>query len=352
MASATRRRIPLVIRDVLENSHKYPIHQALRLLEEGWFGDDSITTEDSGKVRMRAAPEVSFPGADIKRTHVDTQGNVEFEVNFMGLYGVDSPLPTFIPALAVQDNERAQRLRQFLDIVNQRIYTLYYLVWKKYHAYVQLGGKTNRYLNYLQALSGGVITTEDDREFAYAGLFGDRAHNAVSLSYMLQEYLDGTPVNVTSFQPQLIRIPNMNRINGGNNLCLGDNIVIGEQLLDVTNKIGIHIGPIDNSAAMQLLPTETKAKRLGNLIRRYVKATMKFDLIIKVNPEPEQQCQLGQDNLCLGWSSWTGQQLNKVYDITMSNEHLLSASDNSVGTVAHVAANQLNKVTADVMEVA
>lgn len=124
-----RRRIPDTLQKLLIEPQKFGIHQALRVIETQWL-KNSIAHPES-KIYLSPACELSFPASDIRRSRIDSHGKISLELNFMGLYGVDSPLPLYFSQLAAQDNETAKRIRRLLEIINQKIYVYHYLAWRQ-----------------------------------------------------------------------------------------------------------------------------------------------------------------------------------------------------------------------------
>ncbi|WP_142914495.1 type VI secretion system baseplate subunit TssG, partial [Klebsiella pneumoniae] len=52
---------------------------------------------------------------------------------FLGLYGVDSPLPTAYLDYITQRHDGHDAVMAFLDIFNHRFITQYYRIWRKYN---------------------------------------------------------------------------------------------------------------------------------------------------------------------------------------------------------------------------
>ena len=53
--------------------------------------------------------------------------------HFLGLYGVDSPLPTAYLDYITQRHDGHDAVMAFLDIFNHRFITQYYRIWRKYN---------------------------------------------------------------------------------------------------------------------------------------------------------------------------------------------------------------------------
>lgn len=79
---------------------------------------------DHSKILIKPAASLSFPASDSLQVekHLD---QITIIVNFLGLYGVDSPLPQYFNYEALKED--AASLRSFLDIFNHRFYVLYLL---------------------------------------------------------------------------------------------------------------------------------------------------------------------------------------------------------------------------------
>lgn len=105
-------------------------------------------------VRFRPHPGMGFPAGEIRGME---EPDAEYphlppsvRITFMGLYGVESPLPTRYTDDIAQRREGYEATQDFLDIFNHRLITQYYRIWRKYSypATFQPGGKddTSQYL--------------------------------------------------------------------------------------------------------------------------------------------------------------------------------------------------------------
>ncbi len=77
------------------------------------------------------------------------------DITFMGLYGVESPLPTHYIDDITQRREGYEATADFLDIFNHRLIAQYYRIWRKYSypATFEEGGK-DKTSQYLLGLAG------------------------------------------------------------------------------------------------------------------------------------------------------------------------------------------------------
>ncbi|ENN8438589.1 type VI secretion system baseplate subunit TssG [Enterobacter kobei] len=108
-------------------------------------------------VRFRPHPGMSFPASEIKGIEQPEYPHLPptVRITFMGLYGVESPLPTHYIDDITQRREGYEATADFLDIFNHRLITQYYRIWRKYSypATFEEGGK-DKSSQYLLGLAG------------------------------------------------------------------------------------------------------------------------------------------------------------------------------------------------------
>ncbi|MGP8939894.1 type VI secretion system baseplate subunit TssG [Enterobacter soli] len=108
-------------------------------------------------VRFRPHPGMGFPVGEIKGAEIPEQPHLPptVRVTFMGLYGVESPMPTVYTDDITQRQEGYEAVCDFLDIFNHRLITQYYSIWRKYSypATFEPGGR-DRTSQYLLGLAG------------------------------------------------------------------------------------------------------------------------------------------------------------------------------------------------------
>jgi type VI secretion system protein ImpH len=297
---------------MLENIHQYQFQQAVRLLEN----------RGVKHLRYIATPDVTFPGADIKHAR-QKNGCVTLAANFMGLYGVDSPLPHYLTTLSNANNVSGERIRHYFDVIHQQIYPLFYQAWKKYHIFVQLNNPEHSYYRQLQAISGGLLKDDDKQEYAQAALLGAKVKTASALSTAIRAMLASSAlaqqysVTIQLFQPTHFHLVNMSCL-GKMNLILSDNTVLGQNIQTVQNKIQIEIGVMNYQQAEQLTPDQPLAKRLHSFVKRYLKPNMRYELALKVNAAQKNMLQLGVSSANLAWSTYLGEPLTAPYQLTLT----------------------------------
>ena len=309
MGAPPRRRLPALIEAVAAHGPGFEFFQALRLAERLWPGQAVPGSGLDGRerleqrLRLRAAPEISFPAGDIRRAGFDDQGRLVLELAFLGLYGVDAPMPGYFLERVAAGDEGAAPLRDFLDLFNHRFYVLFYQAWRKYRPHLQPPSSRQEHLYRLAALSGHAAEARETPGLAAAGLLGARVRGAGGLVALLRNFLPGSPVTVRTFVPSWVRVDGIGALGEGP--ILGDDTLVGDRVLDLGGKIEIHIGPVDAETGRSLLPAGSLGPRLAELVRAYLDPTLRFDVVLEIRAEGGA-VRLGDTDLVLGWSTWLG----------------------------------------------
>ncbi|KAA1174071.1 type VI secretion system baseplate subunit TssG [Photorhabdus heterorhabditis] len=101
--------------------------------EQPLLGSTDNPVDDA--IRFRPHPGMGFPVSELKAIETDSERPdypPTARTTFMGLYGVDSPLPTAYLDDITQHRDGHDMIAAFLDIFNHRIFTQFYRIWRKY----------------------------------------------------------------------------------------------------------------------------------------------------------------------------------------------------------------------------
>jgi len=167
-------------------------------------------------VRFRPDPGMGFPASELKaiETCVEQPHRpTTVRTRLLGLYGVDSPLPTAYLDDIAQCREGHEALEAFLDIFNHRIFTQFYRIWRKYcYPATFAAGGTDATSQCLLGLVGlGIpgtarhIATPLSRFLALLGVMRLPTRNAEGITALVKLLAPGTRVQVTPHWP--LRIP-------------------------------------------------------------------------------------------------------------------------------------------------
>lgn len=292
--------------------YSYDFFQILHLFEN-YCLRKGINLEE--KLSLQANYELVFPAVDLKEFFINERDEALLTINFMGLTGVDSPLPQYFFAELQRENATNKAIKNFLHIFNQRIYFLLYRAWKKYRL-TSCQKQQQQFLFNLQMLSGNLLHQADKNEFTYAVQMGARIHPRYQLQYILQEFLQINYLEITEFIPTWKRL---DKIAGlGTNLRLTDNTILGERCLLMNNHVRIIIKDIDPKDLEKILPYTDTGKTLQNLLQRYLPMWQKYSLLIQIKTAELSYLLLGQTYLKLGWNCWLGQAKSAYFTLAQA----------------------------------
>lgn len=334
MGTITRRKLPDLVKNIVKSGEQYNFFQLMHLLEQHWLPCAISAKTINEHLQLIPCKDMGFPATDIKQCNIDKHHKITTHLTFLGLCGVDSPLPHYFSEYIHQEQINADCIYDFLNIFNNRLYILQYLAWKKYHL-------NNSYNEYLIALSGNILQNRDEQEFAFAGLLGAWHHNSTSLSGIISDYLGQVLVKIKQFMPRWINVGTTLQL-GPDRICLGDNAILGNQALTTADKITIFIGPLEMSQTLALLPDQEQYQRLIQLISRYIGSNITFNITF-ITKTPKTCLILGQDNIKIGWISWLGEQDNdniKIILFLIRNQHEKNSNYKSNGRRAFVIASR------------
>ena len=345
-AASGRNRAPL-IGQLHEEAWQFEFFQAVRLLQQPAGGPSS--EGDSARrpvghdyapqqeaVRFRALPSLRFPAGEISHLRAPDQpaaagappGPPEMAVAFLGLTGPVGALPQHYTSLLIERiRGKDDALRDFLDLFNHRLLSLFYRAWEKYRfalAYERTAQadkpEEDLFTRCLYCLVGlgtqglrGRLALDDEAVLFYAGHFARWPRSAVTLEMLLADYF-GLCAGVRQFQGQWLYLEEDNQSSLpsvrrplGRNMGLGTDVVIGQRVWDVEGRFRVRLGPVDYAQFRQLLPSGDMLDTVCQLARLYVGPHFDFDVQPVLNAAEVPWCRLGgagAEPARLGWNTW------------------------------------------------
>lgn len=345
MAPASRRSTDSLIDRLFQEPHAFDFFQAVRILERAAM-DDLATPEspDAGRigedkdprleaVRIRAQQALFFPTGEVEGAARGTRqpgGDAlrrppELTVNFMGLTGPSGVLPQHYSEFLIRaTRERSIAPRDFFDIFNHRMTSLFMRAWEKYRLPVryECGGPTgdDAITGCLLALVGlamaGLrdrLAVDDEAVVHYAGHYAHSPRSAAALEAILSDYFE-RPVRVEQFRgrwvwfapDELSALPDQEALDG-RYAQLGVDAMVGERVWDVQGGFRIRIGPLTYAQFASFMPGSDAVARLVDLTRLFVGPAFSFDLQLTLAAPEVPYLTLAREGDYvprLGWNTW------------------------------------------------
>jgi type VI secretion system protein ImpH len=328
MAPQSGRTDPRLEDTLFEEGYRFEFFQAVRVLERLYpqkraVGRDAKPGQEVA--RFRSHPSLSFPPSDIYeiKRPANGDGPAEMTVAFMGLTGLSGVLPRHYTELLIERlRQKDSALRDFLDLFNHRLISLFFRAWEKYRVLIDYERSASRRededplslaLFDLMGLGTeglrGRLGVEDETFLFYAGLVAQHPRSANALEGLLTAYFE-VPVRTIQFTGQWLPLSDEDRSRlgaGESNSALGVNAVLGSRVWDQQAKFVLRVGPLVYVAFCDFLPSGTAFQPLVRLTRFFVGQEFDFDVRLVLEAAEVPRCRLGETGPTaprLGWSTW------------------------------------------------
>ncbi len=306
--------------DLLSNGRAFSFFQVMRLLRLLETTKSTVPGSDSpenGNIRVKPKLSLAFPSSDVDRVEEKvTKEGSSFNIiaNFLGLYGVSSPLPTFYTEDILSEALEDQTVsRDFIDIINHRIYELFFKCVTKYRQTFQVVEDGNN--EHVQRLYSLVGLGEDKlRENIpasyclprYIGLFTQFPRSAMGLKTLIQDALGEIPVAVIPCIKRNVKIPADQRISlGVKNGALGTDCFLGDEIEDKSGKFRLRIGPMNKKNFLSCSPGNEGFKKFVFLTNLYMVEPLDYDIELIMEKDQKKTTCLGDTNWSsLGVNTW------------------------------------------------
>jgi type VI secretion system protein ImpH len=262
-------------------------------------------------VRFGAYPSLAFPASEIQM--IDwTAEPPQMVVNFMGLTGPSGVLPRVYTELIEERGKFQDRsLRDFLDILNHRMLSLFYRAWARNRLPIE----PLRLRQCLLSLVGLGIPTlenrqtmEDDSAAFYCGLLALQPRSAAALERILADYFQA-PVEIVQFVGAWYRLGDDStcRFAGSESPseALGSGVVVGDAVFDLQSRARIRLGPLSLRQYEEFLPGRLGYRRLRDITKFFSRGEFDFEvqLILRRADVPDWRME-DDSTVQLGWTTW------------------------------------------------
>ena len=296
-----------LIERLCTEAHDFNFFRAVGLLEEYLQRKTGNPRPlESGRIRFAPDKSIAFPPNDIASISSDDDV-VTFVLSFMGLVGVTSPLPIYFSEYLSTHSESAEPLYDFLTIFNNRIYTLFYRAWKKYHFLFNFTADGSDSFTRKIALLCGVDSSKSRKRMrllAYCGILSKSARSAAGLRTLLTDYFEGIPVRITEFASRWAPLRNVKPI--GTDTPLGQATILGTSYFDRGGKFRVTVGPLGRMVYEQFLPGTDNIADMKEVIASYLSDPLEYDIEVQLQSIELIPVVLGAGETRLGETSSLG----------------------------------------------
>lgn len=199
-------------------------------------------------VRFAPHPGMGFPASELKTVEYDEEDDSKpplIRATFMGMYGVDSPLPTAYLDDITQRREGHEALQGFLDIFSHRILTQFYRIWRKYSypATFEPGGTDSISQSLLGLVGLGIpgtanhIATPVSRFLALLGVLRQPGKTQEGMQALVTLLAPDTTVRVSPYCLRPVEVSRPLGFDGDNGFLLDGNTPLGDEAMDASSQL-------------------------------------------------------------------------------------------------------------------
>lgn len=261
-------------------------------------------------VRFRPDPGMGFPAGELKSIEFDPDQPLRpatVRTRFLGLYGVDSPMPSAYLDDIAQRRDGHEAVEAFLDIFNHRIHTQFYRIWRKYcyPANFEAGGQDATSQCLLGLIGLGIpgtaksIATPVSRFLALLSVMRLPTRNAEGVVALVKLLAPETEATVTAHWPRAVPMCYPASLSIERPVRLNEGTPPGPVGIDATSELLLCLFTRDQQEAHGWRPGARLYGDLLVLLRAYLgwrcTVTLHLSLLRRDLPEP----QLGNPDLLL-----------------------------------------------------
>ncbi|MBD2792980.1 type VI secretion system baseplate subunit TssG [Xenorhabdus sp. 42] len=252
------------LKDKLPLINFYRFCQLLESIQPEQPGLGSTVHPHDDPIRFRPHPGMGFPVSELKAIETEPGDKPSIRTTFLGLYGVESPLPPSYVDDIAQQREGHEAVMDFLDLFNHRLTTQFYRIWRKYSypATFKAGGKdeTSQYLLGLIGLGipgcAAHIGTPTSRFLALLGTMRLPTRTAEGICALIKLLAPHTAVTVTRHDQRRIPLDNPVKMSCRSPVSLAHKPVLGKSGIDVNSQVLLTLTTTDPEEVRQWLPPE------------------------------------------------------------------------------------------------
>jgi len=267
-------------------------------------------------VRFRPWPGMGFPVGTLKAVETDDDHPElppTVRTTFLGMYGVDSPLPGHYLDDIAQRREGHEAITAFLDIFNHRITTQYYRIWRKYAypATFEAGGRDATSQCLLGLVGLGIPGTAErantpvSRFLALLSTMRLPTRNAEGIRALVSLLAPDTQAIVIGHDPVTVPVTNRSGLGTGHRVRLEQRATLGKSGKEAGSRVLVRLMTENPQEAEGWLPGGQLHTDLLALMRVYLgyRSDARLRLTVPVRLLPDaclgktRRIQLGRTGL-------------------------------------------------------
>ena len=306
------------IKELIDSPTEYDFYQAVYTIErqlssgkekQNKVGHDSIPKNEL--IRFKSDQSLGFPGAPLSKVELrstsDKTTAYDMCVSFMGITGTNGVLPQHYTELVLERIKyKDTGMRDFFDLFNHRLLSLYYRAWEKYRFPIGFENyseaKPDPFSNVLNQLTGNTSSAGK----YYAGIFNRKIRNVEGLRQVLNDFT-GCEVQIDQFQGKWQQLAESDQTRLGQRseregqfACLGHDACIGSKVWDINSGINITIKVNPKANVNDFLNGGSINRGVKDIVNKYLGTSIQHKLQLELLNKQVAISQLSKNAIPLG----------------------------------------------------
>lgn len=271
------------------------------------------------KIKFRSNTSLSFQKSEIHSIEFITEDEKIYcilTLNFHGIFGSSSPLPSHYSEMVMNSLDEDRVLYDFLNLFNHHLQRFIYPMWEKHRYYIQYKKDlSDRFSKYILSFLGINVNIKDSttlnlaKMIPYIGLLSMKQKSIGSLTSILRHYLSYKDISIEECVLSQYMIPSWQHCALGEaNIQLGKDFLIGQSVMSRNTKFRI---TLENATIKELIEYSIlgeKSLQVQDLITFALSEHLEHEICIKINEDEKQQWQIDQNKDCyIGINCWIGE---------------------------------------------
>lgn len=275
------------------------------------------------EILFRTNPSLGHPNKEIESiTLNDISKNkseklyLEIMVNFLGIQGASSQLPSYILEKLAFNNDGGDGWTLLFDFFNNYITWIFYDVVSMSSYAKSFDSELNDNISNILLSFLGIKNKEIAKTYLpFAPLVANLRRPKKQIERILQTTFNlKDRLSIIENLPHHIPIiSSQQNYLGIKNCQLGKNFIAGKSVCSYQTKIGVLIDNLDYDEALNFFPTGAKFKTLKTSIAFLTNDEFAIDLYLRIKYKPKMALKLGKNGVRLGWGSTLGKSQNSSY---------------------------------------
>ncbi len=313
-------QLDIINKNINESIKKTTLPQAIRstcIYLKKFYPDESFETLYT-KIRFKSNTSLSFQKSEIDSIYfIEEYKNiyVEIKLNFLGIFGSSSPLPSHYSEMVLSSLDEDLVLHDFLNLFNHHLQKFVYPIWEKHRYYIQYKKDlTDKFSKYILSFLGlNFVNIKNSRLnlqklIPCIGILSMKHKSAGTLKAILRHYLSHNDIEIIQCIPSKYNIPTWQYSSlGESNISLGSDFLIGESVISKNIKFRILLKNIKSTEIIQYSILGEKLAQISDIVSFSLKEHLEYEVCLEVKKEEKTQMLLDSSSKnYLGINCWIG----------------------------------------------